>query len=119
IDDSGNHDSESIVMDATSVTLVTNLGAGGIRTAGISFDQNFIISLVVKAGTPSNGRGNSVVVKDTLSRPFGSSSATLFTGGGADDVHIERVSSVLSINGQNGTDTVTFGKNGSLAGIRM
>ena len=122
INDALNYSPVSVVVAPTSVVLTTNVGAAGrlYTSLSVTFDQNFIASLTVVAGTPigSTTAGNTFLVKDTPSRVFGSTTVSLFTGFGDDDVRIEAINSPVSLFGQEGNDTVTVGKNGSMTGIR-
>ncbi|MBM4073570.1 MAG: hypothetical protein FJ271_32315 [Planctomycetes bacterium] len=85
---------------------------GGIMRVGFVYQ---IGSVTVRANTPTSG-GNTITVLDTPRHA--KSSVTVFTGGGSDQVAVQRTSRPLTIHGQAGQDTVTVGQFNSLANIK-
>lgn len=110
IDDSntGNPNPTHIEISDDHVELNSS---GGIMRVGFVYQ---IGSVTVKANTPTTG-GNTIAVLDTPHRP--KSAVTVHTGGGNDQVVVQRTSSQLTIHGQAGQDTVTVGTFNSLANI--
>lgn len=110
IDDSntGNANRTDIEIDRANVKLNS---PGGIMRVGFVYQ---IGSVTVKANTPTTG-GNTITVIDTPNHA--KSSVTVFTGGGSDQVVVQRTSRPLTIHGQAGQDTVTVGQFNSLANI--
>lgn len=111
----------SIIVDDSAdgtarTATINNTGITGLAPAAINYVQNDVNSLTVNGGTG----GNTFTVAATPS--IGHTVPTVLNSGtGADTVAVQTTSgaggSTLTVNGQNGADTVTIGNAGSTAGI--
>jgi len=105
IDDSADPLSTTFAIDSTSVSASRSFSK-------VDFAGADLTSLTLSAGAG----GNQVTLADTRSSAF-TGPITLNTGLGADVVNIQRTKTSVTVNGQNGADTVNAGVNGDMQGI--
>ena len=119
IDDSntGNTAPDTIAITGQNVTLTKDWGAAGIKVTEVTIVPASLHHLTVKANRPARG-GTTAFVQNTPQNSEGNTAVTLLTGGGNDNVFVERLSSPLSVIGQGGVDTVTVGFFNTLSTIR-
>jgi len=125
----GHGGGDSIVIDDSASSLPTNISMtdtqvvlkNDFKTTPVTLASDGLFSLTVKAGTPPADnlfeiptRGNTITVDQT---PSASAGVAILTGGGSDNVFIKRTSSMLSIGGQHGNDSVAIGNGVNLSEI--
>ncbi len=104
VDDSADAAARVATISATAIT--------GLAPAAINYVANDLNALTVNGGAG----GNTFTVANT---PGGAGvpTTTLNSGTGADDVNVEATTGPLTVEGQNGADTVTIGDAGSVQQI--
>jgi hypothetical protein len=95
------------------IARITNAAITGLAPAAINYVAADLSSLTINGGTG----GNTFTVASTPSNAFGLST-TLNSGTGADTVTVQTTTGPLTVNGQDGRDTVTIGNAGNTQGIR-
>jgi hypothetical protein len=109
ITDTGNGRPRTITLESRRVLGLTDQP---IVFNNILYPATTLSSLTINAGSG----GNTVVVGNTLSSAR-VGSITLNTGTGADTVRVERTETQVTLNGQDGADTVLMGLAGSVRGV--
>ncbi len=101
----------NINAEAAPAPQTATLSATGLTglAAAIQWDVSAVRRLTVNAGS----HGNTFTVTGTPNAPDG---VLLRSGTGVDTVNVQATSTALTVNGQNGQDTVTLG-NGLVGGI--
>jgi hypothetical protein len=108
----------SASIKATTGVRITDSSVEGLSPAPIGFDPSGIASLTVRAGTGTfSGFGNRFTVVNTPQNRAANLRTYLYTGGYADTVFVQRTSSTLSIDGQDGKDNVILGNASNMQGI--
>lgn len=110
ITDTGNGRRRDITLESRRVLGLTDQPI--VFNNILDGSSTTLSSLTVNAGSG----GNTVVVGNTLS-PARVGSITLNTGTGDDTVRVERTDTSVTVNGQNGADTVLVGLDGSVRGV--
>src|SRR5262245_2054229 len=109
IDDSGDDGSSTITLQNTGLKA----SISGATPAVITYVQNDLSTLTLNAGA----HGNTFNVIDTP-QAFAGAQTILNTGTGIDTVNVQGTIGALTVNGQNGRDTVNVGLNGDMQSIK-